>query len=194
RGDWVEDAAAWQERARGIEDKLSDALHDRITQRFVDRRSAFLVRQLMCEGELPAEVSEAGEARVADTYIGRLDGLRFVPDALDGVEARMLTGAAARVLRHEVVGRAHRLVTDTDDAFAIDPGGSLHWRGGLVGRLVAGERVHTPRVEPLTGDIIEGEMREKIRQRLQRFLRGEIERRLAPLFKAQILPLGGAAR
>src|SRR5207244_10232424 len=46
RGDWVEDAGAWQERARGIEDRLSDALHDRITQRFVDRRAAFLVRQL----------------------------------------------------------------------------------------------------------------------------------------------------
>ena len=44
--DWLADAAAWQERARAIEDQLSDALHDRITQRFVDRRSAFLVKQL----------------------------------------------------------------------------------------------------------------------------------------------------
>jgi len=44
RGDWVEGAAEWQDRARGIEDRLSDALHDRITQRFVDRRSASSVR------------------------------------------------------------------------------------------------------------------------------------------------------
>src|SRR5260370_37446321 len=42
RGDWVEDSAAWQERARGIEDRLSDALHASITQRFVDRRAALL--------------------------------------------------------------------------------------------------------------------------------------------------------
>src|SRR6266513_194638 len=73
RGDWVADSTAWQERARGIEDRLSDALHERITQRFVDRRSAFLVRQLAFDGELPAEVSEAGEARVAGAYVGRLD-------------------------------------------------------------------------------------------------------------------------
>ena len=96
------DAAAWQERARGIEDRLSDALHDRITQRFVDRRSAFLIRQLASEGELVAAVSDVGEVRVEGTYVGRLDGLRFVPDAVDGVEARMLIAAASRVLRNEV--------------------------------------------------------------------------------------------
>ena len=74
RGDWIEGAADWQERARGIEDRLSDALHDSITQRFVDRRSAFLVRHLARSGELLASVDKAGEVRVEGTYVGRLDG------------------------------------------------------------------------------------------------------------------------
>jgi ATP-dependent RNA helicase SUPV3L1/SUV3 len=194
RGDWVEDAAAWQERARGIEDRLSDALHDRITQRFVDRRSAFIFRQLASEGELLAAVSETGEVRVQGTYVGRLDGFRFVPDAINGVEARMLTAAASRALRYEVAVRAQRLAVDTDDAFAIDPDGVLRWHGGSVGRLAAGDRILTPRADPLTGDFVEGEARERIRQRLQAFLRTETERRLAPLFAAQSLPLGSVGR
>ena len=182
RGDWVEGATAWQERARGIEDRLSDALHDRITQRFVDRRSAFLVRRLASEDELMASVSAAGEVRVEGAYVGRLDGLRFVPDAIDGVEMRMLTAAANRVLRSEVAARARLLAADADAAFAIDAAGILRWRGGPVGRLAAGERMLTPRAEPLAGDFVEGEAREKIRQRLAAFARAEIERRLAPLF------------
>jgi len=194
RGDWVEDAAAWQERARGIEDRLSDALHDRITQRFVDRRSAFIFHQLASEGELLAEVSEMGEVRVEGACVGRLDGLRFIPDLSTSVEARMLMAAASRVLRREVLARAQRLVADTDDAFAIDPSGVLRWRGGSVGRLAAGDRVLTPRADPLTGDFVEGGARERIRQRLQAFLRAETERRLAPLFAAQSLPLGGVGR
>src|SRR5262249_53761651 len=64
RPDWVEGAADWQERARTIEDRLSDALHDRITQRFVDRRSAFLVRQLAGDGQLLAAVDNAGQVVV----------------------------------------------------------------------------------------------------------------------------------
>ena len=194
RGDWVDNATAWQERARGIEDRLSDALHDRITQRFVDRRSALLIRQLASEAELLALVSDAGEVHVGGSYVGRLDGLHFVPDAVDGAEARMLIAAASRVLRKEVASRIRRLAADADEVFAIDPSGMLCWRGGTVGRLVAGDRMLTPRVDPLTGDFVEREARERIRQRLQAFLRAEIERRLAPLFAAQALPLGSVGR
>jgi ATP-dependent RNA helicase SUPV3L1/SUV3 len=194
RSDWVDDAAAWQERARSIEDRLSDALHESITQRFVDRRSAFLVRRLNSEGELMVAVLKGGDVLVEGAYVGRLDGLRFVPDAIHGVELRMLIAAAGRVLRGEVAARARLLATDADDSFAIGANGELCWRGGAVGRMVPGEHMLTPKAEPLANDFIEGEMREKVRRRLQEFVRGEIERRLAPLFGAQALALGGSGR
>src|SRR5262245_22589579 len=38
RADWLVDPEHWQGRTRAIEDSLSDALHERLTQRFVDRR------------------------------------------------------------------------------------------------------------------------------------------------------------
>ncbi len=56
-------------------------------------------------------------------------------------------------------------------AFTIDATGVLRWRSGVVGRLVAGERMLAPRVEPIGGDFIEGDIREKIRQRLAAFVR-----------------------
>jgi ATP-dependent RNA helicase SUPV3L1/SUV3 len=194
RGDWIEGAAEWQERARGIEDRLSDALHDRITQRFVDRRSAFLVRQLAGDGELLASVDKEGAVRVEGSYVGRLHGFRFVPDATDGEAMRTLITAANRVLRGEVGARARRLAGDSDEAFSLGPYGEILWRGGPVGRLTAGEAMLTPRVEVRAGDFLEGDARERVRQRLQGFVRGEIERRLAPLFAAQALALSGPAR
>ena len=194
RGDWVENSGEWQERARSIEDRLSDALHESITQRFVDRRSAFLVRQLASEGELIAAVSAAGEVLVEGAYIGRVEGLRFVPDSVDGIEVRMLVAAAGRALRTEIAARARILATDPDDAFTIGAEGELRWRGGVVGRLVAGEKMLTPRADPISSDFIGGEARERVRRRLQEFLRNEIERRLSALFAAQALPLGGVGR
>src|SRR6266568_2748219 len=194
RGDWMEGAADWQDRARRIEDKLSDALHDRITQRFVDRRSAFLVRHLAGDAEILASVDKAGEVRVEGTFVGRLDGFRFVPDASEADGMRTLVTAANRVLRGEVMTRARRLAAEADEAFAIDASGEVLWRGETVGRMVAGESILTPRVELRTGDFLDGEARERVRQRLQLFVRGEIETRLAPLFAAQALPLGGPGR
>jgi ATP-dependent RNA helicase SUPV3L1/SUV3 len=194
RGDWVDNSTEWQERARGIEDRLSDALHETITQRFVDRRSAFLVRRLAGDEELLASVDRTGQVRVEGTHVGRLDGFRFIPDASDGAESRMLATAANRVLRSEIATRARQLAVDSDAEFAIDPVGNLIWRGGLVGRLVAGEGVLTPRVDIAAGDFLEGAPRERVRQRLQGFVKSEVERRLKPLFVLRDLPLGGVGR
>src|SRR5579884_3844396 len=194
RGDWMDAAGEWQERTRSIEDRLSDALHDRITQRFVDRRSAFLVRQLAGDGKLLASVDAGGEVRVEGTYVGRLDGFRFQPDAAEGEAVRTLLTAANRVLRGEVAARARRLTAAPDEAFAIGPGGDLLWQGGPVGRLAAGETALAPRIEVRAGDFLAGDGRERVRRRLQDFVRGEIERRLSPLFAAQALPLGPAGR
>ena len=106
----------------------------------------------------------------------------------------MLIAAASRVLRGEIAARTRLLATDDDEAFAIGGDGELRWRGAVVGRMVAGEKLVAPRAEPLAGDFLEGEAREKVRRRLQKFLRADVERRLAPLFAAQALPLGGVGR
>jgi ATP-dependent RNA helicase SUPV3L1/SUV3 len=98
------------------------------------------------------------------------------------------------VLRGEVAARARRLAAEEHAAFALDPTGALLWGGAVVGRLTAGESVLTPRIELRAGDFLDGEARERVRQRLLGFVRSEIERHLAPLFAAQALPLGPAGR
>ncbi|HEX3537199.1 MAG TPA: helicase-related protein [Stellaceae bacterium] len=194
RGDWLDGAADWQERARAIEDRLSDALHDRITQRFVDSRSAVLVRQRAADGELLASIAKNGEVCVEGAPVGRLDGFRFTadPDANDA--ARSLVAAAQRALRSEVAARARRLAAEADSELLIDETGRVMWRGDPVGRLSAGDSLLTPRVDVIAGDLLEGDARERVRQRLQSFIRSEIERRLSPLFAASALPLDGSGR
>jgi ATP-dependent RNA helicase SUPV3L1/SUV3 len=132
---------------------------------------------------------------VEGTHVGRLDGFRFVPDsAADGDAMKTLITAANRVLRSEVAARARLLAEAPDEAITIDAGGALVWRGGPVGRLMAGETLLAPRIDVRAGDFLDGELRERVRRRLQAFVKGEIERRLQPLFAAQALPLDGAAR
>ena len=46
RSDWLADPQTWQGRARDLEDRLSDTLHQSLMQRFVDRRTSALLRSL----------------------------------------------------------------------------------------------------------------------------------------------------
>ncbi|MBK8209554.1 MAG: hypothetical protein IPK78_05830 [Rhodospirillales bacterium] len=80
QGAWLADGGGWQERTRQIEDKLSDALHDRLIQRFVDRRAASLMGHMRQSRDLFATVGDAGEVLVAGHFVGTLDGFRFAPD------------------------------------------------------------------------------------------------------------------
>ena len=195
RSDWLTDSTAWQEKARAIEDHLSDALHDRITQRFVDRRSAFLVKQLSSARELLASVSRAGEVKVEGHPVGRLDGFHFVPDAVPNTEAsKTLLAAANRVLRGEIDARAHELAAAPDDEFALGADGALLWRGGKVGRLMAGETILDPQIEALPGHFLDAPLRELIRRRLASFWGMEKRRRLAALVRARHAEFDGAAR
>jgi len=195
RGDWLREAPSWQERARAIEDNLSDALHDRITQRFVDKRSAVLVRKLAASGELLASVSAAGEVKVEGHYAGKLEGFRFRPDlSASGAAAKTLLAASQRVLRGEIARRVKLLERADDSDFALTPDGAVTWRGGPVGKLVPGAEILAPKVEAAPSDFFAGDQRETVRRRLAAFVEAHLRHGLAALFQAREAPLSGTAR
>ncbi len=200
--DWLADAGHWQERTRGIEDKLSDALHQRLTQRFVDRRTAVLVSRLEDADDLLAAVSAAGEVTVEGHYAGRLAGFRFTPDGgslVDGAAAKAAAGAVTRALKSEIEARLRRLEADADDCFALtaDDAGwprRLAWRGADVGRLAAGDGLMSPQARVLSSALLEQPARERIRRRLQAWLDGRVADALAPLKRAAAATVNGPAR
>ena len=182
RADWLEDAGHWQARARAIEDRLSDALHERLTQRFVDRRAAVLVRKLADRAELLGAVNSKGEVLVEGQFIGRLDGFRFFPDETALREdRRALLAAANRALRQDIAGRIARLENGTGGKLHVEEDGTIVWAGAPVARLAAGTNVLEPKIEPLASELVDPAARERIRACLAAWLRGRIERVLAPL-------------
>jgi ATP-dependent RNA helicase SUPV3L1/SUV3 len=202
RETWLADAKHWQERARAIEDRLSDALHERLTQRFVDRRNAVLLRRLSDNDELLPSIAEGGAVLVEGQYVGRIEGLAFIADAAAaGEDGRALRTAANRVLAAEIAGRAMRLANAPDDAFGLAPDGRIHWfadrersDSGAVARLLPGATALAPRVEVLPAAFLDGGPREAIRRRLVDWLGGYIARGLAPLMRLRGAALDGAAR
>jgi ATP-dependent RNA helicase SUPV3L1/SUV3 len=195
RGDWLADSRHWQERTRAIEDRLSDALHQSLTQRFVDRRHTVLTRGLKGGGELVSAVTAGGDVVVEGHPVGRLEGLRFVPDSADGTEAtRSLMASARRALARELPARLRRLEAADDAAFTLSPDGSILWDGAAIARLAGGDHPLTPRIEPLPSELEGAPARERLRRRLARWLEAQLQRRLQPLWRARGAELAGPAR
>src|SRR5438067_72419 len=120
RPDWLADPEHWQEVTRAVEDKLSDALHERLTERFVDRRTSVLMRRMRENTSLDTDIRKTGEVVVEGHVIGRLDGFTFTPEASSaGTDAKALAGAAQKVLAVEIDARASRLGQAPDEQFVL---------------------------------------------------------------------------
>jgi ATP-dependent RNA helicase SUPV3L1/SUV3 len=190
RSDWVKDTAHWQNKAREVEDKLSDALHESLTTRFVDRRSAHLMRRLEeAEGsELLSAVTLRGEVVVEGHSVGHIEGFGFVPDPLAvGDEKKLVLRAARRALRAEMPRRVGVLAAAADDAFALTADHLVTWDAVPVARLARGAQPLRPRIHILDSEFLDGAARERIRLRLQTWLDRQIRTDLAPLFAAETM-------
>ncbi|WP_458759376.1 helicase-related protein [Afipia sp. TerB] len=184
RPDWLADPEHWQGISRGVEDKLSDALHERLTERFVDRRTSVLMRRLRENTMLNTEIGKTGEVTVEGHVIGRLDGFMFAPETAEaGSDAKALQAAALKALAGEIDARAEKLSGAADDQFALANDGTLRWTGDAVGKLVAADNLLVPRIRIIADERLTGAPRDAVQARLDLWLKTHIEKILGPLFE-----------
>ena len=184
RPDWLKDPERWQGIAREVENKLSDALHERLTERFVDRRTSVLMRRLRENTSLNTEIGKTGEVIVEGHVIGRLDGFTFAPDAAEaGSDAKALQAAAQAVLAGEINARAEKLGNAPDDQFVLTSDGTIRWTGDAVARLTAAEDALHPRIRIISDERLTGAPRDKVQARLDLWLKTHIEKLLGPMFE-----------
>jgi len=201
RSDWLDDAAALQADARRAEDMVSDALHEALTARFVDRRAAHLIRK-MDEGEeeLLSAVTRRGEVVVEGHPVGNVKGFSFEPDstAVDEEERRVVLRAARRALGAEIPRRVAMLEAAKDEAFALTPGHKVTWAyshapnmpaglGDIAegAKLKPGPEPSKPQIEVLPSEFLDGAQRERIRERLATWIEALIKRELGAVFAAE---------
>ena len=196
RKNWLEDPAHWREKTRDIEDRLSDALHERLTQRFVDRRTSVLMRHLRDRSMATPEINDRGDISLEGHLIGSIQGFRFTLARSDGdSDAKSLASAAAQAVAPEIARRAERVAGAPNEEFVLSTDGSLRWRGEVVGTLAEGDSLFAPRVIVLADESLTGPDLERVQDRLNLWLRHHINTVLEPVLQLEApADLEGAPR
>ncbi|MFN3231835.1 MAG: helicase-related protein [Alphaproteobacteria bacterium] len=206
RSDWLDDPAHWRGETRAIEDRLSDALHERLTHRFVDKRSAMLMKRLQADDEIFATVDASSDVLVEGHYVGRLSGLTFDVDRDAQVgQGAVLMHAASKALRREVASRVRGIQHADDEKFELLPEiGEVLYGGAPIIRLKKGAGPLAPAIEVIASDFVEASERQIVADRAAAWLETQLRRSLHPLFKVHDMlershkgddvPLKGLAR
>lgn len=196
RKNWLADPSHWREKTRDIEDRLSDALHERLTQRFVDRRTSVLLRHLKDKRMASPEINERGEVRLEGHLIGTLEGFRFTLSRNDGdVDTKGLRAAADHVVAPEIHNRADRLAGAPNEEFVLATDGKLRWKGDVVAELIEGDALYRPRILILADETLTGVDLERVQDRLSLWLRHHINTVLESVMALEApADIEGAAR
>ena len=183
RPHWLADPGHWQERTRAIEDRLSDALHERLTVRFVDRRTSVLMRRLRENAMLEAEITATGDVLVEGQHVGSMQGFSFLPDqSADGPDGKALRTAAQKALANEFSKRTDQVVAATNADLVLSIDGTLRWQGAVIARSVEDEDVLRPRTLLLADETLATGARGRVQARVDLWFTNHAETLLKPLF------------
>jgi ATP-dependent RNA helicase SUPV3L1/SUV3 len=190
RPDWVLARDEMAARARAVEAKLSDALHARLTERFVNRRTTILMKSLGADASaLPVTLEPDQRLTVEGEVIGRLEGFRFVVDPDAGVaDRKMLLAAGEKALPGLLAQRAEWLVAEGLGELEI-ANGAIQWQGRALAEITLPDDFAKPRLT-MAREI--AMLPEAARGALEQGLGAWLERQLEPL--APLRKLAAAAR
>ena len=169
---------------------------ERLTQRFVDRRTSVLLRHLKDKRMVSPEINELGEVRLEGHLIGTLEGFRFTLARNDGdADIKGLRAAADQVVAPEIRNRADRLAGAPNEEFVLATDGRLRWKGDVVAELIEGDALYRPRILMLADESLTGPDLERVQDRLGLWLRHHINTVLEGVMALEApAELEGAAR
>jgi len=153
RDDWLENPALWRDKARALEDRLSDALHEALIERFVDRRTTALLAGLKKDIALMTELTPDGQISVEGHTVGRLNGLVFEADtAARTVEGKTVRSAAQSALTPILIKRLGEIAEAEDASLGLNSEGRIVWQGAPIAELVKGSDWLAPVVKLIGGE------------------------------------------
>ena len=186
RRSWLHDDDHWRGVTRAVEDRLSDALHERLTQRFVDRRTSVLLRRLKQKEALLAEVNENGEVNVEGEFIGKLEGFRFRQDKdTTAEEAKTIKSASLQALLPHFNLKADKFYNVPDTEIDFTDQGGLMWGDQAIGKMIAGDDIMHPKVLAFVDNEAGTEVLGKVERRLQHFVDRKVSVLFEPLLNLQ---------
>ena len=179
----------WANIAREVEDRLSDALHERLTARFVDRRTSKLLKGIGSKAFMDAKIKDNGDVYVDDVLIGKLEGLRFQKDeSASEMEAKALEAAAQKAVAPEIDRRLTSLCGGTHAIFTLADNGQIMWGNMAVGKISPSGSIFSPDAALLGGELGNENLRNLAEDRMREFLRAEVKTHLEPLKRLKDFP------
>ena len=175
---WILNSEYFIDITRSIEDKLSDALHKRLTQRFVDLRRSVLIQKGMSGNfdKKDFELREDSCFYIKGHLFGKMEGFVFTLSGGGSIlENKKLMQVVRPFLHQHLVDLVNRFYEAPQSEIILNIDGHVMWHGSKVGELEKGQKILSPKVKLTKSDELDKNNLEKIQRKLDIFITNKIE-------------------
>ncbi len=152
---WVENSDYWVQLTKGIEDKLSDKLHQELTNSFIDKKISILSRSLKQDLVLDTKIDENDKILINGQYVGELKGLKFLiahtSKTLD-TDIKSIKKAARKGVEEELEKRVNKIIED--QKIELNEDCKIIWNNNVIARLKKGNNYLNPEIDILADDAL----------------------------------------
>ena len=193
--DWIDSSSGLAERARHIENRLSDALHAGLIERFVDYKMAKFSKSLQVENELIAIVKKDNSVVVEGHHIGRLEGFVFINEvSKNPQDKKEVLKIVRRTLRGQLKIRVEKFQKCPDSEICFDNEMNIYWKNDLLAKLIKGKSIISPKVYLNNSVLLEDIDKKSIKKRLTQFVKSSTSDFMLPLTKLYSKNINGPSK
>ena len=181
---WVENSDYWVQLTKGIEDKLSDKLHQELTKSFIDKKISILSRSLKQDLVLNTEINDENKIHINGQLVGELKGLKFLIEVTSktlDTDIKSIKKAARKGVEVELVKRVNEILSTTN--IEIDNECKIIWKNNPIARLKKGNDYLNPEIDIIADDSLNEDSKYKLVQYLGKWLTNHINEVLGDLIK-----------
>ena len=181
---WVENSDYWVQLTKGIEDKLSDKLHEELTKSFIDKKISILSRSLKQDLVLNTEINDDNKIYINGQLVGELKGLKFLIEVTSktlDTDIKSIKKAARKGVEVELVKRVNEILSTTN--IEIDNECKIIWKNNPIARLKKGNDYLNPEIDIIADDSLNEDSKYKLVQYLGKWLTNHINEVLGDLIK-----------
>ena len=187
---WVENSDYWVQLTKGIEDKLSDKLHQELTNSFIDKKISILSRGLKQDLVLDTKIDVNNKILINDQFVGELKGLKFIialtSKTLD-TDIKSIKKAARKGVGEELEKRVLQIINN--DEIHLNDECKIVWRENIIARLKKGNNYLNPSIEILADDALDDLSRSKLENFLKNWIDKFIKETLHDLLNLKLEPV-----
>ena len=179
---WINSKSGIPKRARYIENRLSDALHEGLIERFVDYKMAKFSKSLDIDNELVAVIDKNNSVLVEGHHVGRLEGFSFVNEVSNNQQDKKeVLKIVRRTLYKEIKIRVANFQKCKDSEISFDKMMNIYWKNNIIAKLIKGSTITNPKIFLSNFILLDEIDKSNLKKRLSKFIKKSIASFLSPI-------------